>query len=145
MKQLLLSAVIVICTCLPIHAQKVALYSFGQYGTADYEQFSFWVKKSKRADIYYTYGKETKELKLSFLGKGVLNGENCFKVQFPNKHILYIIPKDKQLKVADLSGKYVKVFAWKYEGPVNGIGTFCEPCAENETEAIQLMKSYFMK
>ena len=145
MKQLLLSAITFTCFCLPNHAQKVALYSFGQYGTTDYEQFSFWVKKNKRAEIYYTYGKDPKELKISFLGKGILNGENGFKVQFPNKLILYIIPTNKQLKAADLTGKYLKYFAWKYEGPINGIGTFCEPCAENDTEAMKLIKLYYMK
>jgi hypothetical protein len=145
MKQLLLLAVIFTCTCLPIYAQKVALYSFGKYETAEYEQFSFWVKNNKRAEIYYAYGKDNKELKLKFLEKGILNGEDCFKVQFPNKHILYIIPTNKRLKVSDLTGKYLKDFDWKYEGPINGIGTFCQPCAEDETAAMKLIKLYFMK
>lgn len=126
-------------------AQRVANYSYGEPGKADYEEFSFWVKANKHAEINYTYGREWKTVNLKYLGKDILNGEECFKVKFSNKYELYIIPKGDQIKVSDLSGKYSKYFFWKYEGPVNGIGTFCEPCVENEEEAMKLVKLYYMK
>jgi hypothetical protein len=126
-------------------AQKVAGYSYGEPGTEDYEEFSFWVKANKRSEIYYAYGKDRKEVKLKYLGKDILNGEDCFKLQFSNKYVLYIISKDEGLKISDLTGKYLKYFSWKYEGPVNGIGTFCEPCAEDEYAAMRLIKLYYMR
>ncbi len=125
-------------------AQKVANYSIGKGGTAEYEEFSFWVKANKRADIDYTYGKDWKNIKLVCLGKDVLNGDECFKVKFPNNKVLYILPKGKDLIVSDLDGKYKKYFSWHYEGPTNGGGTFCEPCAEDENEAMKLIKLYYM-
>ncbi|MEO6233089.1 MAG: hypothetical protein ABJB11_05660 [Ferruginibacter sp.] len=126
-------------------AQKVSLYSIGEFGKEDYEEFAFWVKANKRSEINYSYGKSNKEVKLKFIGIGVLNGNQCFKVQFSNNYILHIVPQGAQIKVSDLSGKYNKYFAWKYEGPVNGIGTFCEPCAEDEDQAMKLLKLYYLK
>jgi hypothetical protein len=124
---------------------KVANYSLGKPGTDKYEHFEFWIKNRKRADINYSYGKKNKEVRLKYLGDTILNNDSCFKVQFSNKYILYIIPSWSDLKVTDNEGKYNKVFRWEYEGPVNGIGTFCDVCAEDETEAIRMIKKYWLK
>jgi len=123
---------------------KVANYSLGKPGTDKYEHFDFWIKNGKRAEVNYSYGKKNKEVKLKYLGDTVLNTDPCFKVQFSNKYILYIIPSGSELKVTDNKGKYNKVFLWEYEGPVNGIGTFCDVCAEDEIEAIKIIKKYWL-
>jgi hypothetical protein len=123
---------------------KVANYAIGKYGTDKYEHYSFYVKNGRPADIYYRYGKADKEFKVSYLGKAQLNGGSGFKVQFSNGHITTIIPSGITLKIAD-AGKAPKTFAWEYEGPINGIGTFCEPCAQDEKEARQLIKAYYLK
>lgn len=124
---------------------KVANYSYDKYGAAQYEQFSFRVKDNKRAEITYSYGKDPKEIKLQYMGKAQINGDSCFKVQFPNKYVLYVIAKDRVLKVVDADGKYNKTFKWEYEGPVNGIGTFCGVCAADDDEAMELMKRVYFK
>ena len=125
--------------------QKVANYFFGKAGTNSYESFAFWVEANKRGDIVYDYGREFKEVKLNYWGKDNYKGEACFKVQFPNSYILYIIPQGLSLKVASGDGKYKKLFRWQYEGPVNGIGTFCTSCAENEKESMELIRQYYLK
>jgi hypothetical protein len=124
---------------------KVANYSTGNYGAENYEEFSFWIKDGKRTEIEYTYGKDKKEVKLKYLGKGVLKSDTCFKLMFSNKYILYIIPQKLSLKVTDSIAKYVKTFSWRYEGPVNGIGTFCDVCAEDERSAMKIIQLYYMK
>jgi len=127
------------------HGQQVANYSFGKAGAKSYEHFSFWALENKRGEITYSYGKVGKEIELTYLGTDTLNGEPCFKVQFPNQHVLYIIPKGLSLKVIDGEGKYSKHFRWQYEGPVDGVGTFCDACAEDEKAAMKLIRKHFMK
>ena len=126
-------------------AQKVANFSYGKPGTNEYEQLSFWVEGNKPTEIIYTYGKDRKESKVQYVGKGTLNGARGFRIGFPNGLILYVIPQTINLFVSDLSGKYSKRYAWQYEGPVNGIGTFCQPCARDEKEGIQLVKQAYLR
>jgi hypothetical protein len=115
------------------------------YGNENYEQFSFWTKEGKRADISYTYGVYRKDITLKYIGTNVFKGDSCFRVQFPNNYVLYIIPKGLNLKVTDENGKYLKIFSWEYEGPINGIGNFCDICAEYEDAAMQMIKLNYLK
>jgi hypothetical protein len=132
-------------TSLAASAQtNVASYSFGTPGKADYEHLSFWVKAGRRADITYAYGADRKEVQLKYLGKTQLSNKPGFKVQFTNGHVLSIIPSGILLAVS-ATGQSPKSFAWEYEGPVNGIGTFCDVCAADEKEAMQLLRTYYLK
>jgi hypothetical protein len=141
---ILLTVVTLVCIC--SNAQlKVANYSFGKFGTDKYEHFEFWIKDGKRIDVEYRYGKDNKNLKLKYLGKYRVISDSCFKLQFSNNYILYVIPKGLTLKVIDAAAKYNNIFAWEYEGPVNGIGTYCDVCAEGEEEAMKLIQSGYMK
>jgi hypothetical protein len=124
---------------------KVANYAFGKPGTGKYEQLSFWIKNGAREEVQYTYGKGRKEVKLQYLGKARLGGDTCFKLQFPNRFTVFVVPKRLRLKVRNSSGKYNKTFSWEYEGPVNGIGTFCDVCAEDAKEAMQLLRLHYLK
>jgi hypothetical protein len=126
-------------------AQKVANYSYGKYGTPGYEHFSFSTKAGKRAQISYAYGKDGKEVVAKYAGTGVYKQKKCFKVELAGKSILYIVPIGQKLQVSDPAKNYVKMFNWEYEGPVNGMGTFCEVCAQDEKEAIGIINSVFMK
>ncbi len=124
--------------------KKVAVFSTGKPGSAEYERLSFYTNNNKRADIIYTYGKDRKEMKLQYSGKANLKGVPCFKVKFPNAIVLYVTPRGLKLQVTDVDGKYNKIFAWEYEGPVNGIGTFCDVCAQSDEEAIQIINSAYL-
>jgi len=131
--------------CSYSYGQKVSNYSVGKPGTNEYEHLSFWTKSENRAEIYYSFGKNPKDLTLKYIGVSNYEGKKFFIVELPNHSKLYVMPLGLKLTVIDAAKKYNKTFAWAYEGPVNGVGTFCSECAEDENEAIDLIKDYFMK
>jgi hypothetical protein len=124
-------------------AQKVANYAVGKYGTFNYEHFSFWVKNGKRAEINYAYGKDHKELIMTYAGKAVYQGKAGFKLALNGKFVMYAIPTGNKLRMIN-PVKNNKLFEWAYEGPIDGRGTFCEVCAEDEKDAMGIIKKYFM-
>jgi len=124
---------------------KVANYSIGKYGTDKYEHFDFETKDGKRTEINYSYGKDNKNVKLQYAGNDVFNEDTCFKVNFPNNYTLYITVKENRLHIVDAEGKYNKTFSWEYEGPIDGIGTYCDVCAKGKEDAIMLIKSAYLK
>ena len=124
---------------------KVANYACGKPRTDTYEHFAFWTKDGNRTEISYSYGKNSKNVKLRYLGNDKLNGESTFKVQFSNNYVLFITPIGLRLKVTDSAGRYSKTFAWQYEGPVNGIGTYCDVCADDDEDAMKLLKASYLK
>lgn len=128
-----------------VFAQKVANYAFGKYGTPQYEYFSFWTQAGKPTEVTYRHGKDYEEITAKYLGAGTYQGKKCFKVQLPGNPVLYVIPLGLKLNVANPAKSSNKVFIWEYEGPVNGMGTFCSECAEDEKEAIGLLNKYYLK
>jgi hypothetical protein len=141
-----LAVVLNMLAACPAHAQnRVANYGFGQPGTATYEHFSFWTKDGQRTDVQYAYGKDRKDTPLRYLGLGQLNGQTCFKVQFPNRHTLYLLPSGTTLHVATARTAAPKTFVWEYEGPVNGVGTNCSVCVADATAAMQLLQKHYLK
>jgi hypothetical protein len=131
----------------PIYGQeqRVAQYESGVDGAAKHESLSFAIRDNKRDEITYSYRNYGGELTLTYLGAETFKGAPAFKVQLPNGLTLHVIPKGLTLSVVDDAGKYLKRFKWKYEGPVNGIGTFCGVCAEDEKEAMRIIRKYFLK
>ena len=125
--------------------QQVANFSVGKYGTKSYEHFSFWVENGKRSKIEYSYGKDAKEMTVTYLGIDTFKSAKCFKLEFTNGLILYVIPKGLTLQVVDADGKYSKIFRWEYEGPVDGRGMACTICVEEDKEAMVFVKQYFLK
>lgn len=144
---LLLSAPLLTTNALTPHQSnsRVANYSIGRYGTPGYEHFSFWVKEGGKLEILYAYGKSDNELRLAFSGRDICIGRPCFKVLFSNGREFYVRPSGLNLEVADAKRNYLKVFRWEYEGPRDGRGTFCSVCAEDEKEAMQVIKKHFLK
>lgn len=123
---------------------KVANYSFGKMGNSNYEHFSFWTKDGKRSKIIYSYGKNEKEFELEYLAAKTIQGRKGFEVKFPNDLVLFVIPTGNNIRVINPLGNYNKIFKWEYEGPIDGRGMVCDVCAENETEAMVLLKNgYF--
>ncbi len=86
------------------------------------------------------YGKDRKEVNVRYVAQA---GTSGFTVQFPNNTILTIKPVGTSLKVTNSKTNYAKTFSWEYEGPVNGIGTFCTVCAQDEKKAMKLLKSSY--
>ncbi len=124
-------------------AQQVANYATGTPGNENYEEFSFWVRNNQRSTIDYTYGANRKSLRLKYFGKGT--NPSAFQVKFPNQLVLTLIPNGNTLLVKDAKGTYTKTFTWKYEGPVDGIGTFCTYCAKDEKAAMKIIRTYYTK
>jgi hypothetical protein len=144
-KQLLPTFIMLSVAAIANGQSKVANYFFGEAGTEQYEHFSFWANGSRRANIIYSYGVNRRETTITYLGKATYNNQQGFKIQFANHYILYIVPKQNGLSISDSTGKYNKIFSWEYEGPVNGIGTFCDVCTQDESEAMKLVKSVYVK
>ena len=124
---------------------KVANYAYGEPGTVQYEHLSFWTKDGRRTEISYTYGKSRTEAKLTYVGLDKVSGQPAFKVRFANQHMLYVVPSGQILRVTDSKSSNPKTYTWEYEGPVNGIGTFCQPCAEDEKDAMRLVVNCYLK
>lgn len=145
MKALILLTALTLLVALPARSQtKVATYAFGQPNSVTYEQFSFWVKKGKRTAIYYTYGKNQKEVELQYLARIPSKTTPGFKVRFPNGHVFSLVPSEAALTVSE-AGNPSRSFAWHYEGPVEGVGTFCHECAADGKEALQVLQDYYLK
>jgi len=142
--QLLIFIAIVSGPSYNAYAQKVANYYTGTPGTANYQQYSFWVKANKPAEAMYTYGAERKQISITYAGKTNYNGQSGFKVNLP-KGVFYIIPAGADIKVVNATTKKTELFKWEYEGPVNGIGTYCDVCAQDEKEAVALLKKYYLR
>lgn len=140
-----LFSTITLLTAASVSAQKVANYATGKYSEPNYEHFTFGTKAGKRTEITYTYGKYGNDLPVKYLGKAAYEGKATFRVQLPNGSILYVIPSGINLKIQNADKSYNKLFAWAYEGPVNGVGAFCEVCAEDEKEAMKLLRTYYLK
>ena len=121
---------------------RVANFSYGEPGTKDFEEFSFWVWEGKQREIKYTYGEDWKQVKLEYLGLEQEDNQGSFNVRFSNGYILNIRTETTSLLVQDENKKYSKNFNWYYEGPIDGRGTFCSPCVESD-EAIDFVKEYF--
>ncbi|WP_428659211.1 hypothetical protein [Runella sp.] len=128
---------------------RVANFSYGNYDSPDFESYSFWVGSNKRSSIDYTYRTKTgdiKHLKLKYAGIDVSDGQKAFKIIFPNGLLLYItLSAEETLMVKSADGSYSKHFKWLYEGPINGVGTWCEPCTQDGKESVKLLKMYYFK
>jgi hypothetical protein len=127
-------------------ASVVAQFLTSQYGSRDYEHFAFWVYQNKNRQIEYSYRDkkgEIQSLELSYLGKFKQGGRSGFRVLFPNNFVLRVFLTGDVLEVKAEKGNYFKYFRWQYEGPVDGRGTFCEPCSSDSSDAIQLLKDFY--
>ncbi len=123
----------------------VASYFTGRPETPGYESLSFWTKDGKRAYIQYTYGKEARDLMVSWLGPDFLQGQHGFKIKIPNRPVNFIIPDGYILKFADKNGRLLKRFTWEHEELKNADDSLaCTICPPDEKEAMQIVQKYFM-
>lgn len=121
---------------------KAANFSTGAGAT--YEHLDFSKRTKEPPQISYSYGPDRKEMTLKFLGTTKKNEKTALAVQFPNGLVLDLAFQNNLILATDRKGKYSKQFRWEYEGPVDGIGTFCTPCVE-EKDAIDFVKKLFLQ
>jgi hypothetical protein len=126
-------------------AQKVANYAFKKYGQRGYETYGFWTGQGRRTNIDYTYGNSGTSIALTYAGTATYNGKKYFKVIFPNHSARLFAPAGSKLQVVDPVKKTSQILAWEYVGPVNGVGTFCDACAQDEREAMRIIRTYYPK
>lgn len=127
------------------YAQKVANYYSGKSGTSAYQGYSFWTKGRQASAVTFYHGVNRDEIKVVYAGKAIYKNQQAFKIMFPNKSLFYVIPSGYDLKIVNVSLNKTETFKWEYEGPVNGIGTFCDVCTQDEKEAMKLMKITYLK
>lgn len=123
---------------------KVANYAIPDtdHSSPAFEQFSFSVGRDGNTRIDYGYGVPNKQLVVRQVKSAA--GMKGFAVRFPNGHVFDIVPASDTLVVSDRDSDYRKTFTWRYEGPVDGVGTFCTSCVE-ENEAMGFVRSNFIK
>lgn len=133
-------AAIALLAVLPLAAsaaarlERVANYETGTAGRADHESLSFALMADGSRQVRYAYGADWKELGLRYLGPRPGDAPG-FAVAFPNRLELEIRVHGDELRVRSADGRYDKTFRWRYEGPVDGRGTFCAPCVEEQDAA----------
>ncbi|WP_143822276.1 hypothetical protein [Mucilaginibacter pedocola] len=125
--------------------KKVANYFIGKPGTDTYKSYSFWVTDGKPSEISLATGANRTETKATYNGKATYQGKTCFKMTAADKKVYYVYPIDTKLAVVNAATKKIETFTWEYEGPVDGVGTFCQPCAQDEKESMNLMKGSYLK
>lgn len=122
----------------------VANFFAGTPGTRSYEGLSLWVTddpgKPRRID--YRYGKDRKDIELAYLGSEPSQKSSAFTARFPDGRVFRISVRKTTLRVQGPS--YAKTFRWEYEGPVDGIGTFCSVCVE-EKVSVPFVKAKFAR
>ncbi|RFZ81651.1 hypothetical protein DYU05_17640 [Mucilaginibacter terrenus] len=140
-----LATVLVVLTSITSYAQKVANYAAGKPGTSSYRGYSFYLTGTKPTEISFRSGADRNESNVTYNGKATYNGKRCFKMTLTGNKVYYAYPVGDKLAIVNATSKKAETYTWEYEGPVDGRGTFCEACAEDEKEAMKLMKSSYLK
>jgi hypothetical protein len=107
----------------------------------EFERLSFWSGPNGEV-VDYVLGSDGEPLRLKPMG--VNADRKSFAIRLPNTLMLDIEPRGDSLLVRDRWGRYRQEFAWQYEGPVEGRGTFCEACVD-EDAAIDFVREHFMR
>ena len=141
----LILSVIFMIAAADVHAQKASNYFFGKAGTNTYQHYSFWSANGKPTEITFTGGANRTESKVTYNGKATYQGKTCFKMTRANGKVFYVYPIGLKLAIVNATTKKIETFTWEYEGPVNGVGTFCNVCAQDEKEAMTLLKAAYLK
>ncbi|MPR35634.1 hypothetical protein [Salmonirosea aquatica] len=145
MSKLLISCMLGLTITLS-HAQTKtrAFFMVGDYSQPEWEKLAFEVDGTK-CSIMYAYRKHETGYPLKILGVGKVGNAKALRVSIPGFNKTYLIYKDvpkKGLVMVSEDQSYRKFFALGYEGPVNGVGTFCASCANEPAEAFALVDSF---
>ena len=146
LKKLFLLTILVCCiSALKAQQKTHAFFMLGNYSYSKWEKLEFDLNDGV-GEITYSYAKKPDGVKLKILGTKYIGDIKVLMVQIPGfAKTFYINPDPKKSRVQFESSdrKYNKWFPLGYEGPVNGIGTFCEQCANEPNEAFEIV-DFFM-
>ncbi len=122
-----------------------AFFIVGDYASPDWEKLSF---SKTKAGLVLTYAYRQREdgVRLQPVGSKSEAGQRVLQVSMPGIRQLYTIRRDRageRLIMTSQDGRYRKLFKLGYEGPVNGVGSYCTTCANEPADAFRLVDAYF--
>lgn len=123
-----------------------AFFMIGDYASPRWEKIEFDLTR-QGGEITYSYRKNERGHKLQTLGLRSSGNQKGLMVKIPETNKTYVIIRDKKnqriIMMSD-DGTYRKTFPLGYEGPVNGVGTYCASCANEPEDAFKLVDSFFL-
>ena len=122
-----------------------AFFMVGDYASPNWEKLTLDNTKSGQ-QMTYAYKQHETGIRLEPIGKKRLDGQTVVLVRMAGVGQIYQIRRDRAgqtLIMTSQDGRYRKTFTLGYEGPVNGVGTYCESCANEPAEALKLVDAYF--
>ncbi len=121
-----------------------AFFMIGDYANPKWEKIEFnFTNKAK--EITYSYHQNESGVQLKPLGIKYIDGQKGLMVKFPTGNKIYVILQDQKKQriiMKSEDGQYNKAFALGYEGPVNGVGTYCDVCANEPAEAFAIVNLF---
>jgi hypothetical protein len=121
-----------------------AFFMLGNYAYSEWEKLEFDLN-DHGGEITYSYAKKPDGIKLKNLGIKYVGQYKVLMVQIPGFAKTYYInpdPKNERIQFESSDRKYNKWLPLGYEGPVNGIGTYCEQCANEPKDAFEIVNSF---
>jgi hypothetical protein len=122
-----------------------AFFMAGDYASPNWEKLIFDNTKSGQK-LTYAYKQRETGIQLKPIGKKRVAGQTVVLVRMAGISQPYLIRRDRagqKLIMVSQDGQYKKTFTLGYEGPVNGIGTYCASCANEPADAFKLVDAYF--
>jgi hypothetical protein len=126
-------------------AKTYAFFMIGNYSYPEWEKLEFELRDYKRV-IRYSYKKNEKGHVLQTLGTKYIGNQKALIVRIPKYDKTYLILTDKRnsrIIMMSEDQTYKKSFPLGYEGPIDGIGTYCDSCANEPKEAFEIVNSFF--
>ncbi len=122
-----------------------AFFMVGNHASPDWEKLAF--SKTKAGTVLtYAYKQREDGVRLQPVGSRSEAGQQVLLVRIPGISQPYTIRRDRageRLIMTSQDGRYRKLFKLGYEGPVNGVGTYCATCANEPADAFRLVDAYF--
>jgi hypothetical protein len=122
-----------------------AFFMVGDYSNPEWEKLVFKVVGSDFS-INYSYKKNEKGHLLEIMSLMDIEKQTALVVKIPKFNKIYYILRDKKnAKITMMSQdkSYRKTFSLGYEGPINGVGTYCASCANEPAEAFKIVNFFF--
>ena len=123
-----------------------AFFMIGDYDSPQWEKIEFDLTGQGK-EITYSYRTNERGHKLQLLGMKYAGTRKELTVKITGTTKIYVLlsdPKNRRITMLSKDGTYKKTFALGYEGPVNGVGTYCDHCANEPEDAFKLVDVFFL-